>query len=94
MGSAVGVSVIPLTGCFQRCLRIRSLVPDTVLGALLCPGWAEDSLAEGYLVAQHEAGFFETLWRERGRKEGNLSCLFPNPCLIRWIRQIVSAAAL
>lgn len=54
------LTVIPLSGHFQRHLRTRSLVP-------LCLGWAVDSLVKGYLVAQHEVGFFEML-----RKEGNL----------------------
>lgn len=61
MGSAAGVMVIPLTGQFQRHLRIRSLAPATVLSALLCPGCAEDSLATRYLMAEHKAGFLEML---------------------------------
>lgn len=86
--------MIPLSGHFQRHIRIRSLVADAVLGALLCLGWAEDSLPKGYRVAENEAGFFEMLRKEK-RKEVSLpSCLFPNPLLITWIRVIVSVAAL
>lgn len=64
MGSTVKVTVMALTGHFQRQQRIRSLASDTVLGALLCLGWAEGSLAKGYLVAEHTVGFFEILWKE------------------------------
>lgn len=62
------VTVIPLSGHFQRHIRIRSLVAEAVLGPLLCLGWAEDSLPKGYRVAENEAGFFEMLRKER-RKE-------------------------
>lgn len=61
--SAAGLTVIPLTGH----LRIRSLPPDMVIDALLCLGWAEGSLAKGYIMAEHKEGFSEML-RKEGRK--------------------------
>lgn len=90
MGSTVKVTVMALTGHFQRRQRIRSLASDTVLGALVCLGWAEGSLAKGYLVAEHTVGFFEILWKE-GSKFTLLFFFFPNPFLIRQIRLTVSA---
>lgn len=80
-----------LTEHFQRHQRLRSLASDTVLGALLCLGWAEDRLAKGYLVAEHTVGFFEMLWKEGSKFP--LLVFFPNPLLIRWIRLTVSAVS-